>query len=60
MIKRSDGKWLGKNIYKLIPRGNEVNLNIFLGNLIVYKMVVNLHMFNTSMKNMIGGQKSGN
>ena len=51
-------EWLCKNIYKLILEENKMNLNIFICNLVMYKVKISLHMFRTSMENRIRGDIS--
>ena len=44
---------LSKDICKLILRGDKMNLNLFLHNPVSYKMIINLNMLSTSMKDKI-------
>ena len=43
-------KELSKKICKLILKEDIMNLNLFLYNLVSYKMIINFNMFSTSMK----------
>jgi hypothetical protein len=49
-------KRFGKNISKLIPRGDEPNLNFLFSNLITNEMIIDFNMFSVSMKDRIDMQ----
>ena len=53
IVKETVESGLVKTYYKLILGGDKTNLNLFLHNIISYKMIINLNMFCTSMKDMI-------
>jgi len=44
---------LSKNNDKLIIGKDKVNLNVVLGNLVMYKIIINLNIFSMSMKDRI-------
>jgi hypothetical protein len=44
---------LSKNNDKLIIGKDKVNLNVVLGNLVMYKIIINLNMFSMNMKDRI-------
>ena len=55
-LKISEGcirKMFGKNINKLILRGDEPNLNVFFSNSIMNKMIIDFNMLSASMKDRI-------
>jgi len=44
---------LSKNNDKLIIEKDKVNLNVVIGNLVMYKIIINLNLFSMSMKDRI-------
>jgi hypothetical protein len=52
-INEAVEKGLSKNICKLILKGDKMNLNLFLHNPVLYKMIINFGMFSMSMKDRI-------
>ena len=49
-------KQFGEDIGKLILRGDKTNLNLFLYNPVVNKVIIHLNMLSTSMENGIRGE----
>jgi hypothetical protein len=53
IVKKAVKSGLVKTYYKLILEGDKTNLNLFLHNPILYKMIINLNIFCTSIKDRI-------
>jgi len=51
--KGCNRKRFSEDIGKLIPRGNKMNLNFFLGNTVTDKVIIHFNMLSTSMEDRI-------